>query len=36
MGKITSILGGVAVTLFTIGLLANLKDLRRYVRISMM
>ncbi len=36
MGQMSRIIGGVAMTLFVIGVIANLKDLRRYVRISTM
>ncbi len=36
MGKVTRIIGGVIVTLAAIGLLINLKDVKRYVRISTM
>jgi hypothetical protein len=36
MGKTARIIGSVVITLAAIGLLANLKDVRRYIRISMM
>jgi hypothetical protein len=36
MGKATRIIGGVVLTLVALGILANLKDVRRYVRISTM
>jgi hypothetical protein len=36
MGKVARIIGGVVITLAAIGLLANLKDVTRYVRISTM
>ena len=36
MGKAAAILGSVVLGLATIGLLVNLKDVKRYVRISTM
>lgn len=36
MGRVTRIIGGVVITLVAIGLLANLKDVTRYVRMSTM
>ena len=36
MGKTARIIGGVVLTLAAIGLLANLKDVRRYIRMSTM
>lgn len=36
MGKTAKIIGGVVIALATIGLLANLKDVKRYIRMSTM
>lgn len=36
MGKAIKIIGSVVLGVATIGLLANLKDVKRYVRMSMM
>jgi hypothetical protein len=36
MGKAAKIIGGIVITLAAIGVLANLKDVKRYVRITMM
>jgi hypothetical protein len=36
MGKAARIIGSVIITLAAIGFLVNLKDVRRYVRISTM
>jgi hypothetical protein len=36
MWKIARIVGGVVLTLATIGLVVNLKDVKRYVRMTMM
>ena len=36
MGKVAKIIGGVVITLAAIGLLANLKDVRRYARMTLM
>ena len=36
MGRFLKIAGGVIVTLATIGVLANLPDIKRYVRMTMM
>ena len=36
MGKTAKIIGGMVIALAAIGLVANLKDIRRYIRISTM
>ena len=36
MWKIAKIVGGVVLTVATIGVIVNLKDLKRYVRMSTM
>ena len=36
MAKAAKIIGGVVITLAALGVLANLKDVKRYVRITMM
>jgi hypothetical protein len=36
MGKVTMVLGGIVVGLITLGVLANLHDIKRYVRMSTM
>jgi hypothetical protein len=36
MGRTARIIGGIAITLAAIGILANLKDVQRYIRISLM
>lgn len=36
MGKTVRIIGSVVLTLAAIGLLANLKDVQRYIRMSTM
>lgn len=36
MVKAAKIIGGVVITLAAIGLMANLKDVRRYIRMSTM
>ncbi len=36
MVKAARIIGGIVITLAAIGLLANLKDVKRYARMSMM
>jgi hypothetical protein len=36
MGKVARIIGGVVITLAAIGPLANLKDVRRYARMTLM
>jgi hypothetical protein len=36
MGKTAKIVGSVVLSLVAVGLLVNLKDVKRYVRMSMM
>ncbi len=36
MAKAAKIIGSVVITLAALGLLANLKDVKRYVRITLM
>jgi len=36
MGKTARIIGGLVIALAAIGFMANLKDIRRYVRMSTM